>query len=189
MKKLALLLLSVLAFSVAACAVVEATKPVFSGSREDEPNLVKTTYEDFSMQLPPGWEPATFGGESSDVKAVFVKPGTSLQLRVIKLKQVGTGLAAVGIEKAREMVRDALPGNKPYSWEGPYALKNSVFAPIFEGYSLTVLEQGREKDLYAYTGYNLAHGLLGESYGIAMYGDTEDMEDAQPAFRAIIDAF
>lgn len=166
--------------------IMKAQYPVYPYERDDEPaELVEVTSGEFTMKLPPGWEPAPYLGESEEIQAAFVKPGTSLEVKVYGMKQI-TGLRAVRIEDAQTIMRNSLPGSVPSRIAGPYAISDSVFAPIFEYYRVRVVEKGQEEHLGAYTGFNLARTV---SYGVSMVGDQEEIEAAEPAFRAMLAAF
>lgn len=171
---------------IAGCGVLKAQYPVYPNERDDEPSdLVAVTAGEFSLQLPPDWEPAAYTGESADIQAAFVKPDSSLELRVYSMKQI-TGIPAVKIEDARLIMKDSLPGSVPTQISGPYAIEDSVMAPIFEEFLVTVVEEGREKQLGAYIGFNLARGT---SYGVSMVGEQDEVAQSEPAFRAILGAF
>lgn len=169
------------------CGVMKAHYPVYPYERDDEPtNLVEMTSGEFAMELPPGWEPAAYLGERADIQAAFVKPGTSLEIRVYSMKQI-TGVPAVKIKDARIIMRNSLPGSVPSRISGPYAISDSAFAPIFEYFLVRVVDKGREKNLGAYTGFNLARTVM--SYGVSMVGDQREIEAAEPEFRAILASF
>ena len=187
MSRIKSIIVLVMMVMLVGCGVFNAPHPVYPDSGETEPkNLSDVTAGDFTMKFPPGWEAAPFQGESEDVRAIYIKTGTSLQVKVVAMKAI-TGVRAVPLKAARAIMSNQLPGTIPDTIAGPYALSNSIAAPYYEKLGFTIINKGRETQMGAYTGWNLARNYA--SHGVLMVGAREEIDKEEATFRAIIRTF
>lgn len=164
------------------CSAFGPLAPEYPGLTEKGPAPSDMTKVEGSyMALPPGWSTQPTDESVADaVKVSFVKDGTTIHGKLL------CHTPLMSRKQSGVIMRDAAQessGNARVV-RGPYALGDSVMAPVIERLEGTVTAKGSEREMGFWIAYNIED--LGCHYGLFVAGTPEDIAQIEPEIVAIV---
>lgn len=167
--------------TVVSCSLLGAPATVYPGPASDPGPLTPQTQNGVTVSMPSGWDLAEPKAEI--VKFQAQRDGGSTQF------QVQCHSALTKLEDIQNIMREAtfaVMGNAELI-RGPYSLKKSYTAPVFEGYRGSITVEGQERPAAVLIGYNKAD--MGCSYGVFLFSMAEaDPRTLEPEFVAMLES-
>lgn len=176
------LLVALFTVAVVGCGAMGPRAPLYPGGPSAEPTDMRPIEQNgFEMALPAGWETQPVASNLEEVvKVAFRKSNTSVHGQ-LQCHSPFLTVQDAGITMEEAVL--SVSGNARLT-RGPYALSDSLMAPVVAGYEGTVTSKGREKDFSFWIAYNI--GDMNCQYGVFMFGLRGDMSSIEPEFVAIV---